>query len=260
MLRQEISVADFQGRLQASEQGTNTSGRSFGGLVAATRVLAGEAVDADTTRPSADAPVHGTPYLHVPPRRVQPPAAHPAAVQRTHSWLAAPPHFALLVDVFRAAEPQPFELVISSPNLIEKSANGYRAGDLHFVPLGDYFPRVERPNAVSFTQRFIQGRFLIAATLEPAARFRVLNGWSIEAQLAGQTWHLLHSNQGRKFRPLGPILTDAGYGLVHWPPRGSGENAGVDTVRFALLGVETLEWEGRQIRFQPPTDIACTHS
>jgi hypothetical protein len=259
MIRQEISVDEFQARLQAWPQETAAWRGTIGKLAAATTVVAGEPpAAASLHKPSAGTAPHGVPYLQVPPRR-EPPLVHTAAaLERTHTWLAVPPHFVLLVDVFRAAEPQPFELVISSSSLIEKSTSGYAAGSLRLVLLGDYFPCVQRPNALSITQQFVQGRFLLAATCDPTGRFRLLNGWSIEAQLAGQTWQLLHSNQGRKLRALGPVQTDARFGLVHWPLAAENNGTRKQSVEISLLDVEKLEWGDQQMMFRPPTDLVCS--
>jgi hypothetical protein len=126
--------------------------------------------------------------------------------------------FAVLVDDFQDADDPHPQRLLWTPETIQGSGLSYRVGQpgrwLGLRLLGDYAARQEAPGQLQVCQDVPAGRFLILLSAEPAVRARPCNGWCIEVRQEGRVWHLLHSNQARKLRPVGPVLTDARYALV----------------------------------------------
>ncbi len=180
---------------------------------------------------------------------------------RWQTYLISPERFLLLVDALCSPEIGPATLRLTCKHPIRAGRRRYLTRDrdrpLALHPLGD--SRVEpQRGSLTFTQRFASGRFLVVLTRDSEATARVLNGWAVEIRSQGHIYYLLHSNRSRRLRPLGPIQTDAEFGLVDLlvPPEPLNPSA-VEPI-LALLQTNQVIWpDRRKLTFTPATDLLC---
>ncbi len=167
--------------------------------------------------------------------------------------------FLLLVDEFRADQVERYSLTIESTGPLEGGRRRYLARDaasaLVIHPLGDY--RVDQhSHSISLTQGLAQGRFLVAVTRDLQATARVLNGWAVEMRSTDRVFHLLHSNRSRRLRPLGPVQTDARYGLADWPALPTGAAVAPFSVQLHLFEATHVHWgAGHHLTLAAPGDL-----
>ncbi len=180
---------------------------------------------------------------------------------RWQTYLISSAKFLLLVDALRAPEIGPATLRLTSERPIRGGRRRYLTrdaeGPLALHPLGDY--RVEQQRgSLTFTQRFASGRFLVVLTRDSEATARVLNGWAVEIRSQGHIYYLLHSNRSRRLRPLGPIQTDAEFGLVDFPVPPDLLDPSTVEATLALLQANQVIWpDRRKLTFTPATDLLC---
>jgi hypothetical protein len=166
-----------------------------------------------------------------------------AAAGRWLSLLTLQDRFLLLVDEFRANQPSTFSLRLQNEHSFKGGRLRYvsRVGREPFAVqlLGDY--QTEAASGVlTWRQRLMQGRFLLAITRTLEARVRVLHGWAVELRDSGRVEHILFANRSARLRPLGPVQTDARFAAASWSQ--SAEHSTGFGAQLLLLGAKQLRW------------------
>jgi hypothetical protein len=152
----------------------------------------------------------------------------------------------VVVDEFHGGRVGSYSLTLRHDRRLSGGPHVYRtrdaAGPLAVHVLGDY--RTEAAaGAVTWRQELAHGRFLVVVTRDPAASARVAHGWAVEVRTAGRVLQLLHSNRGGKVRRLGPIQTDALFGVTE-QPASPGPEVAPPTAWTLLETADVRDWMG----------------
>jgi hypothetical protein len=183
------------------------------------------------------------------------------AVGRWQTFVGYENRFVLLVDEFRSRTTALHRLSLTASRPLRGEGRTYHArvgrGKVAVHLLGDYDTE-KRAKALTLSMRVAHGRFLVALTRDASAKVRVVHGWAVEVRTGRRTHHVMHGNRSRKVRPLGPIQTDACFGVIAWDEKPGVISPHADDSTAHLLQATQVVWGEKKIQSELPVDLQVT--